>query len=312
MNILAFTFFVILSTFFWFRIAINKNYIETINYPIRFENFPSRRVQVGELPEFIQITVEASGSVILKHKIWSTLDPININVAECTIFPYTRKDTSRFYVLTRLERSRISSQLSSDIRIMDIYPDTLKFNFQFLKIKKLPVIGNVDIHFQKQHMLVGQVHFQPDSLVVSGPSSVIDTLDAIYTEALTIKDASEPINRNIAVQKIPGTDAEKRRLRVIADIDKFTESDLEIPVIPINVPDTLTLKTFPKKVQVNYHVPFKIYEQIKPEDFLITVNFNDIGKENKNLLRLYLDKAPAPIKVLGWEPKFVEFIIEKQ
>jgi len=42
MNILAMVFFIFLSTLFWFFININKTYIETVSFPVRYENFPAK------------------------------------------------------------------------------------------------------------------------------------------------------------------------------------------------------------------------------------------------------------------------------
>lgn len=311
MNILVFTFFVFLSSIFWVSININKRYIENIEYPVKFENFPSNRLQVGDLPEHLTITVEASGFVILKHKIWSTVDPINFNVSDCYLYPLSRKDTSKLFALTKNEGNQVAAQLANDIRIMDISPDTILFNFEVLRIKKVPVIGDVDITCERQFMLAGKIHFKPDSLYVSGPSSVIDTLTAAYTEHIVIKNANEPINRNITVKKIPGTDSEKRKLRLIADIDKFTETKLSIPITPINVPDSLILKTFPKKVALSYLVPFKHFEKISPSNFLVTADYNKIDG-NSEKLKVNLEKEPLYIKTLGWEPKYIDYIIEKR
>ena len=311
MNILAFAFFVFLSAIFWFSIAVNKKYIETISLPIKYENFPPRRVQLGDLPDKLRLTVEASGFIIIQHKIWSTIDPINIDLSKSSIFPISRRDTSKFFVLTNLERKQISSQLASEIRIMDINPDTIMFHFDYLKIKKVPVIAEIEVNCEKQYMLVGKPYLDPDSVVISGPSTVLDTLQALHTKKIVLNNVTEPIDKNLSIEKVRGTDAEKRKLRLIADVDKYTETRIEIPVIQKNVPDSLQLKTFPKIVHISYLVPFKIFETISAEDFQITVDYNKIANATQDKLKLNLEKVPENIKVLGWEPKNVEFIIEK-
>ena len=311
MNVLAFTFFVFLSSIFWFTLNINKRYIETISFPVKYDNFPPRRVQTGYLPDKIQITIEAGGFSILQYKIWSAIDPLNINIAECTIFPVSRKDSTKFYILTNLERKQISSQLTSEMRVMDIKPDTIMFQFDFVKIKKVPVKGKIEINCANQYMLVGKPHFEPDSIVISGPSSVLDTLFSIHTNDIVLNEVKNPIDKSISFEKIKGTDAEKRKLKLIADVDKYTETKLELPVIPINVPDTLELKTFPKTVLITYHVPFKIFDDINPDDFLFTVDYNKIDLNTSDKLKLILEKAPENINIIGWQPKDVEFIVEK-
>jgi len=319
MNILAFVFFLVLSTIFWLLLAINKIYVETISFPLKFENFPERRVQVGDLPNRLYLTVETSGIEILKHKIRSTINPININMVECSIFPLSKKDSSKFYVLTNLERQQIASQFKSEMRIMEINPDTLYFQFDFLKIKEVPIEANVEIICEQQYMLVGKPSFEVDSATARGPSSIIDTLQAIYTKKEILENVESPVNKNIQLVRIPGvslakipkTDIDKWKVRIIADVDKFTETKTTVPVIPKNVPDTLKLKTFPRTVSISYHIPLKLFETVSAEDFQMTVDYNLINPVTADKLKLTLDRKPDNVVILGWQPKNVEYILEK-
>ena len=310
-NALVFAFFVFLSSAFWFIKAINKNYIDTVSFPVSFENFPPNRVQIKELPKEINLTVETTGFIILKYKIRSAISPININIADCSIFPFTRKDTSKFYILTNLERNQISSNLSSEIKMLEISPDTVIFHFDVVILKKFPIKPDISITCAKQYMQVNKPVLIPDSIELNGPKSILDTMSFLSTRYYSFDDVTEPIEKNISIEKIPGIDTERRKIKLLADIDKSTQTGVKLNIIPKNVPDTLQLKTFPKNVDISYLVPLKLYEKIKPADFLVTVDFNDIDKLIGEKLKVNIEKYPDNIKLLGIEPRNVEFIIEK-
>ncbi len=311
MNILAFTFFLFLSTIFWFSIAINKNYIGSINHPIKFKNFPENRIQSGELPEKFELTVETTGKKILRYRFWSKIDPINIDLSKCFLAQQSKKDSSRFYVLTKAEKSQISSQLPSDIHILEIKPDTLKFRFDFLKEKKVPVFADVEINCAPQYMLIGNPLITPDSVIMSGPASILDTLQYIHTKHISISGVKEPIEKKVDIKKIKGLNVEGEETVLHIDVDSYTEERINIPIIPYNVPDSLRLRLFPSRVSISFFVPYKIYSDIKSEDFVMSVDYNNIGLMNNEKLRINLDRKPENIKITGWEPRYVEYIIEK-
>ena len=310
MNVLAFAFFLFLSSIFWFSLAINKKYVETISYPLKFENPPPRRILVGELPERLHLTIETTGLEIIRYKLRSTIDPINIDLATFYTKQLSKRDSTKFYIVTNLEKSLISAQFKNNPEIRDIKPDTLYFRFDYLKIKKVPVIPDIELSFEQQYMLVGKPAITPDSIVISGPASVIDTLFSIPTKREQLHGINSPVDLNISLIKIPGTDTEKRKVRLVADVDKFTEAKITVPVFPKNTPDSIQLKIFPSSVMMSYHVPFKLFDEITAEDFQFTVNFNDIS-QSSDKLKISLDRKPENVTIMGWEPKNVEFIIER-
>ena len=148
-RLLIFFFFLLLSILFWFLTAMNKEYVASISYPVRYIRFPENKVLVNDIPDRLELTVNASGFLLLGHKLKSRLTPIIFNVNSFS--PNTfRNDPSTVYILSSYASNEIARQLSSEIEILDINPDSLIFKFAERAEKTVPVLPSLNFSFEKQ------------------------------------------------------------------------------------------------------------------------------------------------------------------
>ena len=79
-RVLIFFFFLLLSILFWFLTALNKEYVTSISYPVRYIRFPEDKVLVNDIPDRLELNVNASGFTLLRYKLKSRLTPIIFDV----------------------------------------------------------------------------------------------------------------------------------------------------------------------------------------------------------------------------------------
>ena len=72
-KVLVFFFFLLLSILFWFLTAMNQEYETTISYPVRYIKFPERKVLVNDIPDRLDLSVNAGGYTLLRYKLQSRL-----------------------------------------------------------------------------------------------------------------------------------------------------------------------------------------------------------------------------------------------
>ena len=126
-RVLVYFFFLLLSVLFWFLTAMNKDYPTTISYPVRYIKFPEKKVLVNDIPDRLELSVNAGGYTLLKYKLRSYIDPIIFDV-ETFSLNRVLGDHSTMYIKTNSAREDITTQLA-DIEIVSISPDTLFFQF---------------------------------------------------------------------------------------------------------------------------------------------------------------------------------------
>jgi hypothetical protein len=312
---LAFIFFVGLSTIAWFLRALSDDYIADIEYPVKYINLPPNRMLSRPPLEKLTLLVESDGYTILSSRI-KYKKPLSYNINAFALYSLTEDSTS-VYTLTRYAKEKLTDELNisnKNIKIIDIDPDTLIFNFSRVKRKKVPIVVNLEETpelFRQQHMLNGEPYTDPAYADVTGPSYIIDTLSCIFTRKLKAHNLSDTTERRVHLQGIKRVTIPQSKVKVIIPVDEFTESEYTLPVIALNVPDSLTLKSFPKNVRVKYQVTLHNYEKVSQSLFRVSVDYNDIESEHTARLKVELDPLPSFIQNVSIHPRNIEFLIEK-
>ena len=309
-RVLIFFFFVLLSIVFWLLTAMNKEYVTTISYPVRYIRFPEDKVLVNDVPDRLNLTVNANGFTLLSNKLKSRLTPIIFDVKSFSPNRF-RNDPSSVYILSSYAKDVISRQLSSDIEIIDIKPDTLIFNFAPRKEKRIPVKPVLNLTFEKQFMQVGPLTLNPDSVDASGPQVIIDSLQAAVTEELRLTGINKSFSEEVKLKTVSKVEFNPVEVWFRLPVERFTEASLSVPIEVINLPDSLVLRTFPGKVNITCQVGLSAYESLNEHLFRAVVDYAEAGTMLGNRLQVNLVKEPEYIQALNYSPKSVEYILEK-
>lgn len=309
----VFLFFLIISSILWLLNELDNQYTARISYPISYTNFPDQKVHVGELPSKLNLKVKGKGFKILEYKISNNLNPVELSVGAYNLYhSEENKQSVKFYILTSTTQNRLSQQLSSEVEILEISPDTLFFEFAERIQKKVPVNPNIKYTLEEQLMLKEEVQLEPDSVVISGPSSVLDTVSEVstkYYEFLHLnKDISKEIPLKISHEQLEITPG---MVTLNLRVEQFNEGELTIDIRIVNKPDSVMLRLFPNNVRINYLVGLSNYESVIEELFEATVDYQDIEEGNKEKLEVDITKYPDYLKSFSYHPKEVDYIIEK-
>ena len=190
-------------------------------------------------------------------------------------------------------------------------PDTLIFEFSAVQSKKVPVKPNLGYELEKQYMLKVPVKVEPDSITITGPGKILDTINFIQTDLLKLKKVSGPVIRNLIIKKTSDQlRYSESRVVIRLEVEQYTEKTLKVPVIPVNVPDSLTMKVFPAQISLSFRVVVSEFDKITHDQFRIFADYRDLvpGKEN---LKVILSRFPLFIEQIRLQPETVEFILER-
>ncbi len=310
-RLLIYFFFLVLSVIFWFLSALNKEYNTDLYYPVRFIRFPEGKALINDVPERLLLNVKSQGYTLLKYKLKARLSPIVFDVNSFSLNTVPGKSASYVYILTEFAVEKIQQQMTSEIEILSISPDTLIFRFSDKVNKLISVLPDIQVSFQKQFMQVGPTLVKPDSVKVSGPASVLDTLRHILTEHAIFTGVNTSINEPVKLVKSVNLSYSIYEVSINIPVDKFTEAAFNIPIEVVNVPDSLNIKTFPASVEITYQVGLSDYENINQHMFRVEADFLSIEKNIGTKLQVNLVKSPEFVKAIQYYPKNVEYILEK-
>ena len=307
---MVFLFFLAISTIFWFLSALGKEYTTNMRYPVRYINFPENMINVGDPPSSLELTVNSYGYTLVRYYVSRRLIPIVFDVNSFSLNRLPDTETRNFYILSSVAANRIAGQLGADIEILDIRPDTLFFSFTEMTSRKLPVKPVLDLVFDEQFMVKGNIGVEPDSVMVHGPASVIDTMKFVPTMAAVIRGLNESARKKIELADIDKLTFSQKGVLVTIPVEQFTEASIRIPVEVVNLPDTLSMKTFPSGITVSYLVALTDYDKVNAQLFRATVDYNS-PPTGPGRMAVRLVNRPDFIRSVRFSPQNIDFIIER-
>ncbi|MCR9011730.1 CdaR family protein [Gabonibacter chumensis] len=310
-NIITYGICLIIATVLWFLNTLNKEYATQITYPIRYTDLPKGKLLVSELPQEMTLEIRAHGFALLRYKIGTSFLPIVFNVNSYSNGILDKKDMLDYTLNTIDIKDRIAAQLNSDIKLLNITPETIHFQFSRFESKVVPVQPRVEYTLKKQYMLKNPISVTPDKLTISGPASVIDTIQTVYTLPIRLKDLSKDITKNVSFEDIHGVQIDDNNAKILIEVERFTESKKNVTLTVKNLPDSLQMRLFPSAIDVTFDVGLSRYDQVTDTSFRFSVDYKQITK-NTTALNVTLEKYPPYIQNLSFSPEQVEFLIEKK
>ncbi len=309
-NILSYTICVIIAAILWFLNALNKEYTSEISYPVRYTDLPKGKYLVSELPSDITLEVKAKGFTLVGYRISTSFLPINLDINSYSNYMLEKDNILEYTLKLSTIKDRINNQLNSDIKLLNIKPEEIYFKFSHAVTKMIPVKPVVDYSLKKQHILKDEITAVPDSILVSGPASMMDTLSYIPTEIWKAGEISKNLSRTIDLDFPPNFSAEEKSVKINIELERFTEAKRNIPISVWNLPDSLNIKLFPNTVDISYEIGLSRYDKVTDKDFEFIVNYSQTP--NSSYLPVEIVKIPSFIKNLSYTPQKVEYILEKK
>lgn len=303
-NFNSFLFFLFFAVVIWFFVQFSKRYNQIINIPISYYNVPPDKLLSLEKPRSVKLQMEENGFKIA----WFSLFPptLRIDVAR-TI----EQDGKLFYVFDE-NRNQILSQLDIDFEDTRFVKEALAIDYQQREKKKVPVVSRVETLFAAGYGAAEGLDLRPDSVMVSGPDDVLDTLTRLYTLPVKLTKISEDLEGTVRIDtsNLRNLSLYREEFAYSLNVEKFTEGKVRVPIELINVPDNQNIVIFPKETMLFYRVNLKDYEKVTASDFRVVADLATVEEDQDFLLPRVIEK-PVFTSNIRLNEKKIQFVIKK-
>ncbi len=304
-NLRVFLVILILTTGVSILVKLNKNFNFTVKVPLTFVNLPEDKILKSYSNDEVKVFGRSSGYDYIKYNLTSQDFTIDLSKLQNT-------SERQFYYVFNREEDALKGSLSESL-VTTFEPDTIFFDLDQNFEKRLPVKPKFDISFAAGYGSLEGIKISPDSVLVRGPKSNIDSMTQVFTTAEKLKNVKKSYKDSIALDNT----FSNRHIEVIParvaynlDVDRFTEGDITVPLQLINVPSNVTAKVFPKRVNLIFNVNFKNYERIKPSDFKVVCDFDHIDSTSTSITPEILE-YPEFIRDVRLREKTVQYLLVK-
>lgn len=259
------------ATTFWFFSALGKNYNSRIQYPIEFIYDQDSLVAIKPLPEYVDIDVSGGGWDLFRESFWFGSDPIVIELDNPAAIRY----------LTRPTILPIISEQLSEFRINFLFTDTLYVDIDRKVSKRVTLkMDSMKISMDEDYRIISPILLSPDTAIIYGPSSFMDTLGSQYKIKLDAEDIDKSFDRFVKLGLPENWDirSDPPTVNVKFEVDRFDQLELTAMVEMQNFPADSSVYITNPNVTVQFVVQQDLREDYYASDFKIVVDYNLINK----------------------------------
>ncbi len=291
-----------IAAFLWLLIKLSDNYNSRVPVSLNYSNLPDDRVAVRELPNKSEVMVNATGFKLILARFG--IIKIQLPIAY-------RENLNQHFLLASNIESELADKMPPGYQLLGFSPDTLYMQFDKKLTKKVAVVFNGKVSYAKQYEGLGAPSIMPDSIEVSGPERLIDTLQYWYTQPVELLELNESKKGEVLLQKpmFSSISLSLDKVNYDVQVEAYTQITREVEIELLNVPNNKQITPYPKKVTVFIHVGLSNLEAARTAKISATADFKDVNLKKDRFVEVKLGGYPAYMKISNFEPFNIEFIV---
>jgi YbbR domain-containing protein len=194
-----------------------------------------------------------------------------------------------------------------------VEPESIRIDLDRFVARKVPVESKIVMVPMDGYIQVGETNILPDSLVVTGPRSLVNTINKIETEEKTYRNLVKPIHGTIPMVP-PQWETVKYALHQVkfqTDIQRIGErtiSDIRVQVI--RLPKSMKATVVPSTLSLKLQGGVKLLSKIEKEDISAIIDFRTRNRYGSKKIPAII-KLPPEISLSEVRPEFFELVVEK-
>jgi hypothetical protein len=296
--------FLLFSTIIWFMVQMSKEYTQIIKVPVSYVNVPLDKSLSEDRPKSLDLRLQDRGFNIWYYKMFTPKLELNMGRAE-------EQGQSLVYYLEENSEA-VSKSLGLDLDKSRFLVPEVVVGFQPKTKKVLVVRPQVQINYAVGYAADKALVLVPDSVSVSGPEAMIDSLEFVNTIKKEFNNVSRNLTGEVALDTtgLGRLSFYRNSVGFYQEVAKYTEGQMKIPVKLINVPANTNVSIFPKEVIVKYQVNLNKYDMVEAQDFSLVCDFSKLEAAEDYLLA-ELVKKPEFVNNIRLSERKIQFVIKR-
>ena len=288
-----------IALIFWLLVKLSQTY--QTQRPISFELEIPQEKALTELPPADMVAeLEGSG--------WDLLFDYFSHPTVSLV--YDMQDVSRLHLNRGQLRNDIAHELrTNDIKVLEINYDNVLLELEDRNSKTVPIIIQRRLSFDPEHHLKAPIGLKPDSVRISGPNSLIDSIHFWPTDSLILKNLKSSSTVILHLQQ-PNREVllSANMVEAKIEVEPFTEKTMYVPLVVKNAPDSLRI--FPDKITVTCKLGLSKYDSVSYRDFIAEADLSGISPNApNNTVPILITQQPDFTRNLQYTPKSAKFFI---
>ena len=294
----------LIAALLWLIIKLTVVYTVTEPFAINFTDVPSGQIIQND-NYHVDATITTTGFKLMNYYLKAKKKrEIEISLKEIN---YKKTNFETYTYSNRFLDEKIAEFMGTNTSDIQIAEEQQYFVMSKLASKKVKIIPQTKIDFDKQYNYYGNPISIPDSATVFGTTKDIEDIKFLQTEVINGKNVNQSLDTKTRLILKDNVRCDVSEVEVVVNIEKFTEAEVEVP---ITIPEGSQLHLFPNKVKIRYIVALKDYPIVNDLSFKVTIDPEDIFINET--LPVKLELYPNTTQIISINPKEVEYIVVEQ
>lgn len=152
-----------ISVFIWSLVRLSKDYIYTVNYPVRYINIPQNLRLIDKSDTIVKLNIKVQGFDFFSDQYFKRKTQL-IDVSLKNVKIINRDTYISGYLLTSPIGRSIANQSSYLLEIFSVSPDTLFFKFERKNLKTMSSIRVTSLSGTRTRPTIDTSHLRHDTL----------------------------------------------------------------------------------------------------------------------------------------------------
>jgi len=292
-----------IALLFWLLVKLSKTY--TLEKPVVFEfEVPEGKAFVNEPPRNATVQLEGRGWELMFDYFSEPEIVLKYNLVDNYISSLSQNQL----------RSDIKDKLDfENIKITETNFGGIILTLEDEATRNVPIVLRDSITYAAGYHAAQPVKLSPDSVLISGPVTAVDTVTQWLTDSLVLFDLRKSAERSVPLAESPvEIDLSLEAVKAIIEVEQLTEKSFFVPLVVKNPPED-SLRYFPETVKVTCTVGLSDYNKVNASDFSPQIDLSKVSlSEGKNTIPIRMAKQPPYAVNVQFTPRSAEFVIFKK
>ena len=290
------------ALFLWFYVVTDNRFNHTIQVPLHLTNRPQGWILQEPIPSRIKVQFRGSGKDLLNFLYRDKRIELDLR---------QMRREKIFVITTDMIRGIPLGMAVTPQRIVG--PDSVMVRLDRLAEKNVVIRSRIAIVPADGYIQVGNVSFEPDSILVSGPESYVNQITEAVTDSQEFRSVIKRIEDKIPLAH-PAWETVTyglSRVRFKADIQRIGERTItEIPVTVTSVPRGIRVIVVPSTLSLRVQGGVNILSELERDDIVATIDYRRRYQYTGKRIPAKID-VPEGITFSDVRPEYFELIVER-
>jgi hypothetical protein len=278
---------VLLSLVLWLSLTLQEERTVSMSFPVSVVDVGEDQALTERPPSSVRVQLAGSGMDLLRlvfnpPRVQVAGDEAGIDVREALMLPRT-----------------------SDAQVLSVNPSTINLQLEPRIQRRLPVRPRLNVGLASSYELIDPPSLRPDSITVSGATSVLEPLAAWPTDSLVLENVRDTLRREVPLRDTLSGLVRRSTDRVLVTVrsGRFAEETREVNVEVTGVPagqDLVALQ--PSTIEIRYRVLFRqLFASRRSSEFFATVSYSQIRSDTTGYVEPQIH-VPSDLVIRDPEP----------